>query len=85
MTSLLLTANQKVSTQSSQIGRVGQLQCLDSHATFEAEHVTESGVVFELTWRGTNTGPMQGPDGEIPATGKSMEMRSCYVIEMGGR
>ena len=56
----------------------------DSHATFEAEHVTESGVVFELTWRGTNTGPMQGPDGEIPATGKSMEMRSCYVIEMEG-
>ena len=27
---------------------------------------------------------MQGPDGEIPATGKSMEMRSCYVIEMEG-
>jgi steroid delta-isomerase-like uncharacterized protein len=56
----------------------------DSRATYEATYAIEGGAVFELTWRGTNTGPMQGPDGEIPATGKSFEMRGCQVIEMDG-
>ena len=36
-------------------------------------------MVIELTWTGTHTGPMQTPDGEVPATGKSMEMRGCVV------
>ena len=56
----------------------------DSRATYEAMYAIEGGVVFELTWRGTHTGPMQGPNGEIPATGKSFEMRGCQVIEMDG-
>ena len=56
----------------------------DSRATYEATYAIEGGTVFELTWRGTHTGPMQGPDGEIPATGKSFEMRGCQVIEMDG-
>jgi steroid delta-isomerase-like uncharacterized protein len=36
-------------------------------------------VVKELTWRGTHTGPLGLPDGEIPATGKSINVRSCEV------
>ena len=56
----------------------------DSWATHEATYAILGFAVFELTWQGTNTGPMQGPDGEIPATGKSFEMRGCQVIEMDG-
>ena len=56
----------------------------DSRATYEATYAIKGGAVFELTWRGTNTGPMQGTDGEIRATGKSFEMRGCQVIEMYG-
>ncbi len=44
----------------------------------------EGGAVFGLTWRGTHTGPIAGPDGEIPASGKSFETRGCQVIEMDG-
>ena len=33
---------------------------------------------------GTHTGPMQTPDGVIPATGKSVEIRSCRIVEIEG-
>ena len=56
----------------------------DSYGTFENVHVIEGGVVFELTWRGTMTGTLQSPDGEIPPTGKSMEVRACQVTELEG-
>jgi steroid delta-isomerase-like uncharacterized protein len=36
-------------------------------------------VVKELRWRGTHTGPLPLPDGEISATGKSIDIRSCEV------
>ena len=56
----------------------------DSKATIESSYAIDGGAVLELTWRGTQTGPMMGPEGEIPATGKSFEMRSCQIIEMQG-
>ena len=39
-------------------------------------------VCDETIVRGTHTGPMQTPDGVIPATGKSVEIRTCRVIEI---
>ena len=30
------------------------------------------------------TGALQSPDGEIPPTGKSMEVRACQVTELEG-
>ena len=56
----------------------------DSHGTFENAFVASGKVVLEVTWRGTHTGPMQTPDGEIPATGKSIEMRACQIVEIEG-
>jgi steroid delta-isomerase-like uncharacterized protein len=35
--------------------------------------------VAEGIGRGTNTGPIRTPDGEIPATGRSMEARFCAI------
>jgi steroid delta-isomerase-like uncharacterized protein len=56
----------------------------DSKATFHAAHVAgDNTVILEITWNGTHTGPMMSPTGdEIPATGKSLDMRSCIVSEI---
>jgi steroid delta-isomerase-like uncharacterized protein len=54
----------------------------DSRATFEAAHVSGDTVILELTWRGNHTGLLKTPTGEIPATGKPMQMRACQIIEV---
>jgi steroid delta-isomerase-like uncharacterized protein len=56
----------------------------DSKATFENQFVAETTVVLELTWRGTHTGPLPTPHGEIAPTGKTIEFRACQVIEVSG-
>ena len=54
----------------------------DSHGIFHDASVSGDRVVLEIIWHGTHTGPMQTPDGEIPATGKRMEMRACALFEV---
>ncbi|HET6797538.1 MAG TPA: ester cyclase [Gemmatimonadales bacterium] len=54
----------------------------DSKATFEREVASENTVVFEVTWRGTHTGPLPTARGTIPATGKRIEIRACMVAEL---
>jgi steroid delta-isomerase-like uncharacterized protein len=54
----------------------------DSKATFHSELVSNGTAVIEVTWRGTHSGPLKTPDGEIAATGKKIELRSCQVIEV---
>ena len=41
-------------------------------------------VVLEVTWKGTQTGPLQGPSGTIPATGKQQTTRSSWVLNFDG-
>jgi steroid delta-isomerase-like uncharacterized protein len=54
----------------------------DSKATFHSEVVSGNSVVLEMTWRGTHKGPLKMPTGDIPATGKNMELRAIQVIEV---
>jgi steroid delta-isomerase-like uncharacterized protein len=54
----------------------------DSKATFEAAHVAGNTVILELTWRGTHRGPLQTPTGQIPATGKPIEIRACQIVDV---
>jgi steroid delta-isomerase-like uncharacterized protein len=54
----------------------------DSKATFHEAFVSGDTVVLEVTWRGKHTGPLQTPTGQIPATGKSIELRACQVFEI---
>jgi steroid delta-isomerase-like uncharacterized protein len=43
-------------------------------------------VALELTWDGTQTGPLQTPDGAIPASGKRQHTPGVMTIEVqGGR
>ena len=54
----------------------------DSAATLHRSFVADDTVIIELTWKGTHTGPMQTPNGEVPATGKSMNMRGCVIARI---
>jgi predicted ester cyclase len=42
---------------------------------------TEDQLVIEFTGRGTNTGPLHLPTGDVPATGRYSELRFCEVIQ----
>jgi steroid delta-isomerase-like uncharacterized protein len=40
-------------------------------------------AVLEIEWEGTNTGPMETPDGsQMPATGRSGRVRAVQVMEI---
>ena len=56
----------------------------DSKGSFDQETVSGNTVIIEVTWRGTNTGPLQLPGKDLAATGKKIEMRACQVIEVSG-
>ena len=42
----------------------------------------EEGVVIEFRGRGTHTGPLNSPTGEIPATGRSVDIPFCEVMQI---
>jgi len=56
----------------------------DSKATFDNQFVMDNTVILELTWRGTHTGPLQTPRGEVAPTGRTIQLRACQVIEVSG-
>ena len=41
-------------------------------------------VTLEVTWKGTHTGPLQGPSGTVAATGKQQTTRSGWVLDFEG-
>lgn len=45
---------------------------------------TGNTVVIEVTWKGTHTGPLQGPSGTVPATGKQQTTRAGWVMNFDG-
>lgn len=54
----------------------------DSRATFHGSSTSGNTVVLEVTWRGTQTGPLQTATGQIPPTGKKIDIRACQVVEV---
>ena len=55
----------------------------DLIVTVTNQVATENQVVNECTWRGTNTGPLVTPAGEIPPTNRKVEGgRFCEVYEI---
>ena len=45
---------------------------------------TGNTVVLEVTWNGTHTGPLKGPSGEVPATGKQQTTRAGWIMDFDG-
>jgi len=56
----------------------------DSKATIHNGLVSGTSVVLEVTWNGTHLGPLQTPNGTVPATRKPIALRACMVMELEG-
>ena len=41
-------------------------------------------VVLEITWEGTQTGPLEGPGGTIPPSGKRQVTPATWVFDFEG-
>lgn len=54
----------------------------DSRIEVTNVFATEDQVILEYTGRGTNTGPLHLPMGDIPATGRQAELRLCDVMQI---
>src|SRR5258708_32933155 len=54
----------------------------DSRIELTNAFATEDQVVLEGTWRWNDTGPLPLPSGALPATGRSGELRCCYVYQI---
>jgi steroid delta-isomerase-like uncharacterized protein len=59
----------------------------DGHGTVHGVYADGNTVTIEITWEGTQSGPMHTPDGqEIPASNRHGTVKACQVIEVeGGR
>ena len=42
----------------------------------------ESWVTIEAIGRGTHTGPLSGPEGEIPPTGRRLDLPFCSTLQI---
>ena len=51
------------------------------HALDDIHEVGDATVVVQGRWSGMQTGPLAGPDGEMPATGRHIEMPFALVVE----
>ena len=54
----------------------------DSKGSFDSVSVSGNTVTLELTWRGTQSGPLQTPTGALPPSGRKIEIRACQVVDV---
>jgi steroid delta-isomerase-like uncharacterized protein len=55
----------------------------DGRGTVDGAHVDGNTVTLELTWEGTQSGPIRTPDGqELPASNRRATVRACEVMEI---
>lgn len=56
----------------------------DAKGTITNAFVSGNTVTLEITWEGTQTGPLVGPGGTIPASGKRQVTRAAWVSVIEG-
>jgi steroid delta-isomerase-like uncharacterized protein len=56
----------------------------DSQGTVTNAFAGEDAAALEVTWNGTFTGPMAGPQGEIAPTGKQHTSRASFTFMFEG-
>ncbi len=55
----------------------------DGRGTIHAAYADGNTVTIELTWEGTQSGPMRTPDGqELPPSNRHGAVKACQVIEV---
>jgi steroid delta-isomerase-like uncharacterized protein len=56
----------------------------DIQVTILTRHVQGNQMMYELRMTGTNTAPIQAPDGEIPATGARIDLPAAVFADLDG-
>ncbi len=56
----------------------------DAKGTVTNALVSGNTVTLEITWEGTQTGPLAGPGGTIPASGKRQVTRAAFIATIEG-
>jgi steroid delta-isomerase-like uncharacterized protein len=55
----------------------------DGHGTIEGAYADGNMVTLEITWEGTQSGPMRTPDGgELPPSNRKGTVRACQVMQV---
>lgn len=55
----------------------------DAQGTIHGAYADGDTVTIELTWEGTQSGPIHTPDGqEIPPSNKRAKVRACEIMEI---
>lgn len=52
----------------------------DGKGTVTTAFASGNSVLIEVTWSGTQTGPLMGPSGIVPPSGKTINVRGAQVI-----
>ncbi len=56
----------------------------DGKGTIKNAFASGNSVAIEVTWTGTQSGPLEGPGGTIPPSGKSMSLPGAQLITFQG-
>ena len=66
------------------VNRSFAVACPDGRHTLSVVVDDGERTAIEGTWTGTQTGPMAGPGGEIPPTGRSVVLPFCAIATLRG-
>jgi steroid delta-isomerase-like uncharacterized protein len=56
----------------------------NGHGSVDRELANGDSGALELTWTGTQSGPLEGPAGTLPASGRTFTMRSSFWCRADG-
>ncbi len=56
----------------------------DAHGTVERAVGGDGNVTLEITWEGTQTGPLHMPGGDIPPSGRRVTVKAAQVFQIEG-
>ncbi len=57
----------------------------DATGTVTNAFASGNTVALEVTWEGTHTGPLKGPTGTIPASGKRQVTPAAWILTFEGK
>ena len=56
----------------------------DARGTVRSATASGNTAILEITWEGTQTGDLVGPQGTIPASGRQVSLPAAWVVEIEG-
>jgi steroid delta-isomerase-like uncharacterized protein len=56
----------------------------DAKGTVERALADDGTVTLEITWEGTQSGPLHMPTGDIPASGRRVIVKAAQVVDFDG-